>query len=291
MTGQIIKGVGGLYAVKDGTKIYQCRARGIFRKTNEKPLVGDHVDYEITSEEDSEGSITAIHERKNRLIRPEAANVDLILVVFSVKDPDPNYDMLNRYLCMMKDAEIPTMLTVTKTDLADEAKKKEIRDIFINTEIPLVFLSSKSGEGIEELRGFIKGKTVIMAGPSGVGKSSLLNLLTGQEIMATGELSRKIRRGKNTTRHTEIFSLDDDTLILDSPGFTSVDISFIEPENLVLYFPEFMPYIGGCNFSSCRHLKEPGCRIKQAVEEGDISRTRYQSYCTFLTELINQRRY
>ena len=291
MTGQIIKGVGGLYAVKDGAKVYQCRARGIFRKTNEKPLVGDFVDYEVTSEEDSEGSITAIHERKNRLIRPEAANVDLILVVFSVKDPDPNYDMLNRYLCMMKDAEIPVLLTVSKEDLANDLEKQKIRDIFVNTDIPLIFISSATGAGTEELKAYIRGKTVIMAGPSGVGKSSLLNLLTGQEIMATGELSRKIRRGKNTTRHTEIFALDDDTLILDSPGFTSVDISFIEPENLVLYFAEFMPYIGTCSFSSCRHLKEPGCRIKQAVAEGDISEIRYHSYCTFYQELSNQRRY
>ncbi|MBR0086843.1 MAG: ribosome small subunit-dependent GTPase A [Lachnospiraceae bacterium] len=291
MVGKIVKGVGGLYDVSGENGIYHCRARGIFRNKKEKPLVGDIVDYFVTSETDREGSITAIHERKNRLIRPETANVDLILLMFSIRDPEPNFDMLNRYLIMMKDAEIETALAVTKMDLAGGNDALRIREAFKNTGMEIFFLSVKEGSGIDELKAFLPGKTTALAGPSGVGKSSFLNRLLDREAMETGTLSEKIRRGKNTTRHSEIFLLDEKTFIFDTPGFTSVDITYLNEENLQLYFPEFEPFIGGCYYNSCRHVKEPGCRVKEAVEDGSISRFRYESYVKIYEELKQIRRY
>ena len=291
MQGKIMKGVGGLYTVQAADALYQCRAKGIFRKRSEKPLPGDTVLFEITSEADSEGNITELLPRKNRLIRPEIANVDQIFLLFAVKEPQPNFDMLNKYLIMMKDLEIPVSLVVTKMDQAESDEEERIKDLFINTGYSIFFISLRSGYGLEELKNAMKGRTTAFAGPSGVGKSSLLNHLFDADIMETGSLSKKIQRGKNTTRHSEIFFLEKDTFVFDTPGFTSVDVSMVEPDNLQVYFPEFEAYLGKCRFNSCKHLKEPDCAVKEAVRSGQISRQRYRIYASVYEELKNIRRY
>ena len=291
LQGRIMKGVGGLYTVQTESEAYACRPRGIFRKTKEKPLVGDRVMIEVISEEEKEGSITEILPRKNRLLRPECANVDRILLLFAVHEPEPNFDMLNRYLVLMQDREIPVVLAVTKSDLERPGDRERILSSFKNSGLTILFISQKTGEGLEEVKRLTRGCMTALAGPSGVGKSSLLNALLKEDVMETGNLSERIQRGKNTTRHSEIFFLGEDSFLFDTPGFTSIDITSLKEENLSLYFPEFEAYLGQCGFSSCRHLKEPGCRIRQAVTDGEISPDRYHAYETFYEELKNVRRY
>jgi len=291
MTGRIVKGIAGSYFVHDGLQLYECKAKGLFRKNHEKPLPGDRVEFDVLSEKERTGHITAILERRNSLLRPEVANVDQVLLVFSVVSPEPNMEMLNRYLITLADREIPVCLVINKTDLADQAACEALASCFSGTGFPVVFLSVRENRGIRELRELLRGKVSALAGPSGVGKSSLINALLQEQTMEIGELSKKISRGKNTTRHSEIFFLGDDTYIFDTPGFTSVEPDFILPDNLPLLFPEFRPYIGCCRFNSCLHRREPDCAVKKAVAEGRISRNRYESYLRIYDYLISVRRY
>ncbi len=294
MTGRIIRGVGGFYFVHDGTALYQCRAKGIFRKNHEKPLVGDRVEFSTVfdSEIENAGSIDRILPRENRLIRPELANVGQIFLLFSGKSPAPNFDMLNRYLCLVHDTEIPVSLVVNKCDLCTEEELEEVRKAFCGSGYPMHMISVKDGTGISGLREMMRGKLSCLAGPSGVGKSSLMNLLLGSKRMETGGLSRKIDRGKNTTRHSEVFYLGDESYLSDTPGFTSVEIGFIEKEDLDLYFNEFKPYLGSCRYlRSCAHIHEKECAVKAAVKDGGISKIRYDSYVRIYENLAQVRRY
>lgn len=294
MTGRIIRGVGGFYFVHDGAALYQCRAKGIFRKNHEKPLVGDRVEFSTVfdSEIENAGNIDRILPRSSQLIRPALANVDQIFLIFSAKSPAPNFDMLNRYLCLVHDTEIPVVLVVNKCDLCSDEELKPIRDAFGENTYPMEMISVFDGRGIDRLRERMRGCFSCLAGPSGVGKSSLMNLLLGHEIMETGVLSRKIERGKNTTRHSEVFYLGDDGYLCDTPGFTRVDIDFIDEEELDLYFNEFQPYLASCRYlRSCAHIREPECAVRTAVEEGRISRVRYESYLHIYEDLANIRRY
>ena len=291
MTGRIVKGIAGSYYVHDTVDLYECSARGIFRKNREKPLPGDMVRFEVISEAEKTGQITAILERRNRLLRPEVANVDQVLLVFAAASPDPNMEMLNRYLVTLQIREIPAVLAVNKIDLSSPEACEKLRASFVNTGYPMFFLSVKEGRGITELEECLKGKVTARAGPSGVGKSSLLNALLKRDTMETGELSRKISRGKNTTRHSEIFYLGDGGYLFDTPGFTMVEPDDLITENLPLYFPEFLPYIGQCRFNSCMHRKEPDCAVKAAVREGKISKDRYESYLNICDYLSSIRRY
>lgn len=278
MTGRIVKGIAGFYYVHDGENLYECRAKGIFRKNNQKPLVGDNVLFDVVSESLKTGTVTEILDEKNALIRPEAANIDTIFLLFSASVPEPNYLMLNRYLISVHDIGIPVKLVVNKTDLADEAALSEILKQFEHTDYPVFPISVKEGSGLDALKAEMRGKVNVLAGPSGVGKSSLLNALTGDFMMETGELSKKIARGKNTTRHTELFVIDRDTYLLDTPGFTSVEIPEIELEMLPYYYDEMLPYVTRCRFSNCSHMKETDCEVKAAVRGGMIPRSRYVSY-------------
>lgn len=290
-TGKIMKGIAGFYYVHDGENLYECKAKGIFRKNHEKPLVGDEVDFEILSETEMKGNIIAICERKNELIRPEVANIDRIFLTFAAVYPAPNYDMLNRYLVMVHDTGIPVSFIVNKIDLAEDENYRKIENHFRNTSYDFFYVSAQEQIGIDRLKEAMKGITSALAGPSGVGKSSLMNVLLGSEKMETGELSEKIERGKNTTRHSEIFFLGEGGYLFDTPGFSSVEPPFIEPDNLPLYFDEFIPYLTECRFSSCRHLKEKDCAVKNAVREKMISKSRYESYVQLYDYFSDLRRY
>lgn len=294
MTGRIIRGVGGFYFVHDGEHLYQCRAKGIFRLNHEKPLVGDRVEFStvLDSEIENAGNIDRILPRTSRLVRPELANVNRIFLVFSVRMPEPNFDMLNRYLCMVHDTEIPVTLVVNKCDLAGEGEIERITEAFAGSGYPMHLISVYDNTGVEALREMMEGQFSCLAGPSGVGKSSLMNLLLKDEMMETGALSRKIGRGKNTTRHSEIFCLGGDSYLCDTPGFTSVDVSFIEKEELDLYFNEFVPYLPNCRYlRSCSHIREKECAVRDAASEGRIARERYESYVRIYETLAQIRRY
>ena len=292
MQGKIVKGIAGFYyvhVVESG--VYECKAKGIFRKDGVKPLVGDNVEIEILDEKDMEGNITQILPRKNELIRPAVANIDQALVVFAVTKPKPHFNLLDRFLVMMESREVPVILCFNKTDIAEDPEIAELKDIYEGCGYPLLFTSAKQEQNIEELKTVLQGKTTAIAGPSGVGKSSLINLLQSGVKMETGRISAKIERGRHTTRHSELIVLGEDSYIMDMPGFSSLYISDIDKESLKYCFPEFASCEGHCRFNGCDHVHEPGCAVKQAVEEGKIHNSRYEDYLTLYQELQERKRY
>ena len=292
MQGKIIKGIAGFYYVHvAGSGIYECKAKGIFRKENRKPLVGDNVEIEVLNERDREGSLVGILPRKNELIRPAVANVDQALVVFAAARPDPHLNLLDRFLVMMERKGIPAILCFNKTDIAGDPRIRELAQTYRDCGCRILFTSAKKQENIRQLLGLLQGKTTTVAGPSGVGKSSLINLLQGDVCMETGAISEKIGRGRHTTRHAELIAIDEESYIMDTPGFSSLYTNDFEKEELKQYFPEFHPFEGLCRYSGCDHVHEPGCAVKEAVEAGKIHRTRYENYLEMYEELKNKRRY
>ncbi|MDE5823218.1 MAG: ribosome small subunit-dependent GTPase A [Lachnospiraceae bacterium] len=286
MQGKIIKGIAGFYYVHvPGGAVYECKAKGIFRKEKIKPLVGDNVDIEITHVKDCEGNIMEILPRKSELIRPAVANIDQALLIFAMTKPEPNYNLLDRFLIMMRQQGLECLLCFNKQDLSDQMKKEQIKKIYENSGCQILFVSAVHQEGIERLVEAIHGKTTAVAGPSGVGKSSLVNCLQGDKQMETGEISGKIARGKHTTRHSELIAISDDTYIMDTPGFSSLSLFDMEKEELQGYYPEFEPYEVDCRFMPCAHIHEPVCGVRTALEEGCISRVRYDNYVAFYEEL------
>ena len=292
MTGKIIKGIAGEYFVHiPGKGIFTCKAKGVFRHRNQKPLVGDDVKVDIVSEETMKGNITDILERKSELIRPAVANIDQTLVVFAAKSPAPNRNLLDRFLVMMESQDMKSILCFNKMDLAENEEISELKETYEKAGYDVILLSVKEEEGVDKIRDILKGKTTSLAGPSGVGKSSLLNALVPEAVMETGDISRKIERGKHTTRHSEIFCIDDTTYIMDTPGFTSLECADIEDTELHYYFNEFAEYEGTCRFNGCVHVNEPDCRVKEAVSEGKISKVRYDIYLEMYNELKAKRKY
>ena len=292
MQGKIIKGIAGFYyvnVVESG--VYECKAKGVFRKEKIKPLVGDNVRIEILDEENKTGNIVEIFPRKNELIRPAVANIDQALVVFAVTKPTPHFNLLDRFLVMMERNEIPVVLCFNKKDIATSPEIAELEAIYEKCGYPIVFTSALEQENIEEIRRLLLKKTTAIAGPSGVGKSSLINLLQNQVQMETGTISRKIERGKHTTRHSELIAVDADSYIMDTPGFSSLYVNDFEKEELKYYFREFASYEGQCRFQGCDHVHEPGCAVKEALEEGKIHPIRYKNYLEMYTELKEKKRY
>ena len=292
MQGKIIQGIAGFYyvnVVESG--VYECKAKGVFRKEKIKPLVGDNVRIEILDEENKTGNIVEIFPRKNELIRPAVANIDQALVVFAVTKPTPHFNLLDRFLVMMERKEIPVVLCFNKKDIATSPEIAELEAIYEKCGYPIVFTSALEQENIEEIRRLLLKKTTAIAGPSGVGKSSLINLLQNQVQMETGTISRKIERGKHTTRHSELIAVDADSYIMDTPGFSSLYVNDFEKEELKYYFREFASYEGQCRFQGCDHVHEPGCAVKEALEEGKIHPIRYKNYLEMYTELKEKKRY
>ena len=285
MQGKIVKGIAGFYYVHVvGFGIYECRARGIFRKENKKPLVGDNVEIEILDDKDMEGNLVKILPRKNELIRPAVANVDQALVVFAAAKPDPHFNLLDRFLVMMEAKGIRTVLCFNKEDIAGESRITELKEIYENCGCRVIFISALKKQNIEEVKDVLQGSTTVVAGPSGVGKSSLINLLQSGVKMETGEISRKIERGRHTTRHSELITLNEDSYIMDTPGFSSLYVNDFEKDELKYYFPEFTPYNDQCRFHGCDHVHEPGCAVKEAVDQGKIHEIRYRDYLEMYQE-------
>lgn len=292
MEGKIIKGIAGFYYVHDGhSEIYECKAKGIFRNRNIKPLVGDDVEFTVLDEKEKTGNIDAILPRKNRLLRPAVSNVDQAVVVFAVTEPMPNLNLLDRFLVMMERQEIPVIICFNKIDLSGEAEIERLKAIYGPPGYPLHFISTYEASGLEELHRLIAGKTTVLAGPSGVGKSSITNYLQPEARMETGVVSEKIKRGKHTTRHSELFFVEEGTYMMDTPGFSSMYIEDLEPNELKDYFPEFSAYEDECRFLGCIHVGEKVCGVKTAVAEGKIDRSRYDNYLLLYQELKDKRRY
>ena len=292
MRGKIVKGIAGFYyvhVVESG--LYECKAKGIFRKEKLKPHVGDMVEIDILDETEQKGNIVKILERKNELIRPAVANIDQALVVFAVTKPKPHFNLLDRFLIMMESKDIPVILCFNKKDIATEPEIQELKEIYETCGYQMVFTSALEEENVEQLKVLLKGKTTAIAGPSGVGKSSLINIFQPDANMETGSISEKIERGKHTTRHSELIWVEEHTYIMDTPGFSSLYTNEFEKEELKYYFREFEAYEGQCKFLGCDHIHEPGCRVKQALEEGKVHPIRYQNYLEMYQELKDKRRY
>ena len=289
MQGKIIKGIAGFYYVHiAGKGVYECKAKGAFRNQKIKPAVGDDVEIEIISEQDKTGNIVEILPRENLLIRPAVANVNQAVIVFALADPKPNYNLLDRFLIMMEQQGVDTLICFNKSDLVSGQEAKEICDIYAGAGYQVFLTVANENVGVDAFREAIRGKTSVFAGPSGVGKSSMLNALHPQAQVQTGAVSEKIRRGKHTTRHSELIYIEEDTYIMDTPGFSSLVIEDLEPEDLKEYFREFECYNGRCKFNGCVHIHEPECFVKKALQAGTISQLRYDNYVQLYDELKNK---
>lgn len=274
------------------SRVYECKAKGIFRNRGIKPVVGDDVEFTVLDEEAGEGNIDEILPRTNSLIRPASANVDQALVVFSITQPEPNLNLLDRFLIMMMAQDIPVTICFNKAELDGMEKREAYRATYEKAGYPVIFTSTYEKEGIEEVRNLLRGRTTILAGPSGVGKSSLTNLIQPEAAMETGSISEKIQRGKHTTRHAELFCVEKDTYLMDTPGFSSMYLEDMEAGELKYYFPEFEPYTDGCRFAAdCVHIGEPVCGVKDALLRGEISQSRYDNYQLLYQELKAKKKY
>jgi len=295
MNGKIIKGVGGFYYIHlHDNRIFECKAKGIFRNKNIKPAVGDNVEIDIIDEANLKGNITSILERSNKLIRPAVANVDQAVIIFALSNPEPNYNLLDRFLIMMDRQDVKTILCLNKSDLMEDESAIKIKKIYEACGYDVIITSTYSNEhnsGISELKQKLTGKTTVFAGPSGVGKSSLLNCLNPNACVQTGEISEKIKRGKHTTRHSELINISEDTYIMDTPGFSSLSIEDLEAEDIKVFYNEFAHYSNDCRFNGCVHINEPDCNVKKAVESGEISTLRYNNYKQLFEELKAKRRW
>ena len=292
MQGKIVKGIAGFYYVYvEEAGIYECKAKGVLRKLKVKPLVGDMVEMSVLDEEKKLGNVDEILPRKNELIRPAVANIDMALVIFAAQKPQPNFNLLDRFLCMMEFQHVPVTICFNKLDLITEEEQERLKQIYEPAGYSVIFTSAMEQYHIEELKKLLSEKTTAVAGPSGVGKSSLINALQDNIQMETGQISEKIERGKHTTRHSELIPISDHTFIMDTPGFSSMDVPGFEKEDLWTCYPEFVEYEPFCRFQGCSHIHEPDCGIKNALEEGKISKIRYENYVLLYEELKNIRKY
>ncbi len=278
-SGIIIKGVGGFYYVEAAEKIYECKARGIFRKLNMTPVAGDRVNISINEEDtDKTAVINEVLQRKNVLIRPPVANLDQLIIVVSICDPAPNTLIIDNLIAIAEYKNIEPIIVITKCDLANT---DEIYNIYNKTGFTTIIASSITGQGINEIKNIMSGKISAFTGNSGVGKSSLLNLINPDLNLETNDISKKLGRGRHTTRQVELYKINNGGYIADTPGFSSLDLEkceIIHKDELQFTFREFAPFINKCKFTSCAHVKEKGCRIRQEVEKGNIQKTRYDSY-------------
>ncbi|MEK5425555.1 ribosome small subunit-dependent GTPase A [Cytobacillus sp. FSL R7-0680] len=288
--GKIIKALSGFYYVLNKDKeIIQCRGRGVFRKNKITPLVGDEVHYQ--AENDKEGYILEVKKRKNELIRPPIANVDQAFLIFSSVEPTFSTALLDRFLVLVESNHITPIICITKMDLASKEEQETLAvyaDNYRKAGYKVVLTSSETAEGIEDLYPFITGEISVFAGQSGVGKSSLLNVLRPDLQLKTDDISSHLGRGKHTTRHVELIEINGG-LVADTPGFSSLEFTEIEQEDLQNYFPDIQELSSSCKFRGCMHLKEPKCAVKQAIESGDLPSYRYEHYITFIDEIRDRK--
>lgn len=290
LLGLIVKSQKELYYVKCENDIYLCKARGVFREKNIKPLVGDKVVIQVL--EDYKGYIEEVLERKNSLIRPPIANIDQIIMVYSLKEPQINYAIFDKYLVMLEHFNIPVIIVINKIELADENDKMKFEEIYSKTDYNFIYTSVIENKGINNLHEVLKGKISSFAGPSGVGKSSLINLLHQDINMETGDISKKTSRGKHTTRHVEIFEISKNTFIFDTPGFSSLSLDFIKDfRDVKNYFTEFHKLNSNCKFNNCEHINEPKCAVKSGLKNNTISISRYENYKYIREEIKNRKEY
>lgn len=289
MQGHIIKGYSGFYYVARENKIYECSLRGKNRKSKTDFLPGDLVEFEAINEE--KGVIERVLERKNQLIRPAIANVEQIIIVTSAKDPQPDLMFVDRMSVIALYNKIEPIICFSKGDLLNNDERQSLINIYKNSGFNVLITSVVDGSGIDELKGLLHGKISVFAGNSGVGKSSLVNAVTARDFSQVGEISTKLKRGKHTTRHVELFSLDEESFIADTPGFSSLNLpEGIKREQLGRFFPDFMEYLEKCRFNTCLHNSEPDCAVKDAVQKGFIAQSRYENYLILLNEVIAQER-
>ena len=294
MQGKIVKGVGGFYYIHLHDEIvYECRAKGAFRNRGMKPAVGDDVEIEILDEQSRTGNLVDILPRKNLLIRPAVANVDQAVLVFALADPKPNLNLLDRFLITMEQQQLETLICLNKSDLVEQKQAEDIASIYRQAGYQVFVISTKEqdNQGFLQFCDMLRDKTSVLAGPSGVGKSSLLNRLAPHVQAQTGSISEKIKRGKHTTRHSELLCISQQTFVMDTPGFTSLYIDGLSADELKDYIREFEPYNGTCKFNGCVHIHEPQCNVKQAVSDDFISKCRYENYIQIYEELKNKRRW
>lgn len=299
LTGRIIKGIGGFYYVDAAGALYETRARGLFRKQGVTPLVGDTVKIEVIDDEEKTAFLTDIQERSSELIRPAVANVDQALVIFACAHPVPSTGLLDRFLINMERQEMETIVVLSKVDLLEDEDGNPLPeltalcDIYRSAGYQVIELSNKTGQGLEDISSAIEGKCTVLSGPSGVGKSSLINSLVPGFNAQTGDISKKLRKGKNTTRHTEIISVPGvlDTYVIDTPGYSSIELMVEDESDVKLYMREFEGLNETCRFTGCSHMAEPGCSVKEKVDEGKISRGRYESYIDMFSEVKSRRKW
>lgn len=292
--GKITKGIAGFYYVYVPDKgMYECKAKGIFRKDRVKPLVGDDVSIQMLSEDTRTGNICEILPRKNSLIRPAVANIDQAMVIFAIRKPDVNLNLLDRFLIQMEQQKLNTVICFNKADLedGDGPDSREMAEIYKKAGYHTLVISAKSDESMEQVLECLKGRTTTVAGPSGVGKSTLINRLQSGMQMETGSISTKIERGKHTTRHSQMIPICKDTYILDTPGFSSLSIFDMDKEELESHYPEFTDFVKDCKFTGCSHIHEPVCGVKKALQNGMISRERYENYKLIYQELASKKKY
>lgn len=277
-SGIIVKGIGGFYYVKTDGGIIECRARGKFRNESKTPTVGDSV--EIDVDIDNTGTVKTINKRKNFFIRPPISNIDTLIIVAALKDPEPDFVFIDKMLLIAKKNNVDVILCVNKTDLESDNELDNFKEIYKNSNVQVIFVSTYENEGIDTLKNAINHKVTAFAGFSGVGKSSILKMLTGLDLQ-TGDISKKLSRGKHTTRHVELLEYEKGSYLADTPGFSMLDIPDIGSNELYLYYDEFKPYYDECKFSDCSHINENKCAVKDAAENGLISKSRYESYKLF----------
>lgn len=272
MTGRIIKGIGSFYYIQaEDNRVYECKARGIFRKEKIIPMIGDTVEIDVKNDK---GSITKIFKRKNSLVRPPVANIDTLVIVAAARSPEPNLPLIDKMTVNAHIEGIEPIICINKSDLD---KRDDLYKIYSEAGYRVIRTSAEENTGIDELIDVIKDKVSAFSGMSGVGKSSLLNLITGNEL-ETGSVSEKIQRGRHTTRHVELMELENGGYVLDTPGFGSLEPNIVKANELWQYFPEMCGYTGGCKFRGCMHINEPDCAVKNAVMHGSIAQSRYESY-------------
>ncbi|KGN02938.1 ribosome biogenesis GTPase RsgA [Clostridium novyi A str. 4570] len=283
MEGIILKGIGGFYYVKTEERVYECKARGKFRNKKLTPMVGDRVI--ITPNDDNYGAIEEICTRDNYLIRPQVANISQAFIVFALKNPDVNLDLLNKFLIQCELKNIKSIVCFNKIDLYSDYENHEAVKMVSDAGYDYIFLKAKEETNLDELKSKLKGNINVFCGPSGVGKSTILNKLVGKEVMETGIISERLKRGKHTTRHSELVEVNNG-FVVDTPGFSTLDLKFDSKEELKDYFREFNEYEDQCKFNGCLHHKEPKCGVKDAVNNGEINKDRYEFYIKTLEEII-----